>query len=133
MKLPPLYFRIRDNGALVFRVDAENRQGRLELEPLAMANVRNGEIRAQGGRDISAEEHAEIETWIEMRQAALADRDAKTAEQTVEALNAAAHWVQSRASDDEISAHAEALLLAMHDLRSQIVRRQADALADRER
>ena len=128
MKLPELYFRIRDNGALVFRVDAENRQGRLDLEPLAMANVRSGEIRTQGGRDITSAERREIEDWITARQAELADRDAKIAPATVEAINAAAHWVQTKASADDIDFYANALLMAMHDLRSQIVRRQADAL-----
>lgn len=128
MKLPELYFRIRENGALVFRVDTENRQGRLDLEPLAMANVRNGEIRPQGGRDISSAERGEIEAWITARQTELADRDAEIARATVEAINAAAHWVQTKASAEDVDAHASALLMAMHDLRSQIVRRQADAL-----
>lgn len=128
MKLPQLYFRIRDNGALVFRVDAENRHGRLDLDPLAMANVRSGEIRPQGGRSISAAERAEIEAWITARQTELAMRDGKLADATIEAINAAAHWVQTKASANEIEMHGEPLLMAMHDLRSQIVRRQADAL-----
>ncbi|MEL7107133.1 MAG: hypothetical protein AAGM21_14515 [Pseudomonadota bacterium] len=128
MKLPKLYYRIRDNGALVFRVDAENRQGRLDLDPLAMANVRNGEVRPQGGRNITAAERRDIEAWIAARQSELADRDAKIAPATVEAINAAAHWVQTKASAADIDAHANAMLMAMHDLRSQIVRRQADAL-----
>lgn len=128
MKLPELYFRIRDNGALVFRVDAENRQGRLDLDPLAMANVRNGEIRPQGGREITPAERSEIEAWIAARQTELVGRDAKVAPNTVEAINAAAHWVQTKASAGDIDTHGNALLMAMHDLRSQIVRRQADAL-----
>lgn len=128
MTLPPLYFRIRENGAMVFRVDAENRNGRLELEPLAFANVRNGDIRVQGGREITDAERAEIEGWVAARQDLLAGRDSEIAANTVEAINAAAHWVQTKASDEEIDAAAEAMLLAMHDLRSQIVRRQADAL-----
>ena len=40
--LPEYYFRIRENGALVFRVDAENRQRRIDMEPLAVLNIRNG-------------------------------------------------------------------------------------------
>lgn len=128
MTLPSLYFRLRENGAAVFRVDTENRQGRLELEPLAIANVRNGEIRAQGGREITKAERAEIEGWIVARQTVLAAREAGLAEDTIEAINTAAHWVQGRASDADIAAHGDSILLALHDLRSQIVRRQADAV-----
>ena len=31
-ELPEYYFRIRDNGAVVFRVDTENRQRRIDME-----------------------------------------------------------------------------------------------------
>ena len=37
--LPDYYFRIRDNGATVFRVDTENRQRRMELEEIAVVNL----------------------------------------------------------------------------------------------
>jgi hypothetical protein len=30
--LPEYYFRVRENGAVVFRVDTENRQRRIEME-----------------------------------------------------------------------------------------------------
>ena len=32
--LPDYYFRIRENGAAVFRVDAENRQRRIEMDQI---------------------------------------------------------------------------------------------------
>ena len=32
MTLPELYFRVRENGAVVFRVDTENRQRRIDME-----------------------------------------------------------------------------------------------------
>lgn len=129
MKLPPLYFRHRENGAAVFRVDAENRRGRLDLEPLAFANVRSGEIRVQGDRTLSEGERAEIEAWIEQQQAETAEREAAAADRAIEALGAAAHWAQTRASDAEIEARSAELLLAIHDLRSVLVRRQSDAVA----
>ena len=128
MKLPALYFRLRENGAAVFRVDAENRHGRLDLEPLAIANVRNGDIRVQGDRELTDAERDEIESWISQRQAVLAKRDTEVVDQALEAMNGAAHWIQGKASNEEVEANASALLLAIHDLRSQIVRRQADAL-----
>lgn len=130
MKLPGLFFRIRENGAAVFRVDAENRQGRLDLEPLAFANVRTGEIRPQGGREVTEAERGQIEAWITARQTTLAQREADDIAGAIEAINLAAHWAQTKASDAEIDAVAADLLLALHDLRSTIVRRQAEALGE---
>ena len=130
MKLPDLYFRLRENGAQVFRVDAENRQGRLDLDPLAFANVRNGEIRVQGSRELGETERAEIETWIAARQALLASRESEEIVRCIEAINHAAHWAQTEASDAEIEAVAGDLLLTMHDLRAVLVRRQAEAKGD---
>ena len=51
--LPDYYFRIRENGAQVFRMDIENRQQRIEMDPIAFVNIRNGEIRPQGDRVLS--------------------------------------------------------------------------------
>ncbi len=127
MKLPELYFRIRENGAAVFRVDAENRQGRLNLDPLAFANVRSGEIRVQGSRALSEAERAAIKAWIAGRRETLRARDKAGTAAAVEAINAAAHWAQTKASDAEIEEVAADLLMAMHDLRTVLVRRQAEA------
>ena len=46
--LPDYYFRIRENGAAVFRVDTENRQRRIEFEEIAAVNVKNGNIKPHG-------------------------------------------------------------------------------------
>ena len=51
--LPEYYFRIRDNGAAVFRVDSENRQRRIEMEQIASVNVRNGDMKPHGDRKLS--------------------------------------------------------------------------------
>ena len=51
--LPEYYFRVRENGAAVFRVDAENRQRRIEMDQIAVVNIRNGEIKPQGDRVLS--------------------------------------------------------------------------------
>ena len=48
--LPDYYFRVRDNGAAVFRLDSENRQRRIEMDQIAILNVRNGEIKPHGKR-----------------------------------------------------------------------------------
>ena len=44
-QLPDFYFRVRENGALVFRVDTENRQRRIEMDEIAAVNIRNSEIK----------------------------------------------------------------------------------------
>lgn len=126
--LPELYFRVRENGAAVFRLDSENRNRRLELEQIALANIRNDQIRTQGDRRLTAEEEEAIRAWMAARRDELAARELEEMRRAVERLNEVAQWAQSRASDDEIEAVADALLLAMHDLRGVLVRRKAARL-----
>lgn len=127
--LPDYYFRIRDNGATVFRVDTENRQRRIEMDPIATVNVDNGKVKPQGDRTLSAEDLAAIERWLVERRQVLAERDIDDILRTVDHLNLTAHWAQARANDDELERVTDALLLAMHDLRSVLVRRKAERLA----
>jgi len=124
--LPDYYFRIRENGAQVFRMGTDARNQRIEMEPIAAVNTRNGEIRAQGDRDLSERDRAAIGDWLAARQDELARREARMPEATVEQLNLAAHWVQSRATDEDLAAATDALLLAMHDLRTVLVRKMAE-------
>ena len=63
-ELPDYYFRVRDNGAFVYRVDTENRQRRIEMDQIAVVNIRNGEIKPHGGRTLSEQDLDEIKTWI---------------------------------------------------------------------
>jgi len=126
--LPDYYFRIRENGAQVFRIGIDARSQRIEMEPIAVVNARNGEIKPQGGRDLTGADRAAVENWLAARQAELSRRESATGAATVEALNLAAHWAQSRATDAELDAATDHLLLAMHDLRSVLVRKKADRL-----
>ena len=126
--LPNYYFRIRENGALVFRVDTENRQRRIEMDPIAVVNIRNGEIKPQGDRVLSEDDIAVIRDWMEDRAEVLADRTVDDILRAVDHLNLTTQWAQSRATDDELETITDALLLAMHDLRSVLVRRKADRL-----
>lgn len=128
LKLPDLYYRVRDNGAAVFRLDTENRNRRIEMEQIAVVNVRNGEIKPHGDRTLTETDRAAIRTWLSDRQALTTRREVDDILRTVDHLNQTAHWAQTRASDDQIDAVANALLLAMHDLRSVLVRRQGDRL-----
>ena len=125
-ELPEFYFRVKDNGALVFRVDTENRQRRIELDQIATVNVQNGNIRPQGDRELSDEERRVIEEWRDARRAALAARDLDDIHRAVDHLNLTAHWAQARASDAELDEVTDTLLLAMHDLRSVLVRKKAE-------
>jgi hypothetical protein len=128
--LPEYYFRVRENGAAVFRVDTENRQQRIEMEQIAVLNIRNGEIRPQGDRTLSEADMGAISDWMAARQRVLADRDIDDIRRAIDHLNLTAHWAQTRATDDQLEAVTDALLLAMHDLRAVLVRKKADRLPD---
>ena len=120
-----LYFRIKDNGATVYRVDDQNPQRRLELNPIADAIVHNGRIKPRQGADLTAAETYEIETWLKSRAAALEARAAAEAEETIETLNQTANWFAAKPGP-EANPLADRLLMAMHDLRTAIVRYKSE-------
>lgn len=117
-----LYFRIKDNGATVFRVENEARQRRMDFQPIAEANTRNGDIKPRKDAGITDDEREAIEAWIETRRAALLIREGTDAQQTLERINAAAAWFSSKPDQATAEAVADEMLLALHDLRSAIVR-----------
>lgn len=126
-----LYFRIKDNGATVFRINDETRQRRLDLQPVAEANVRNGDIKLRKGVTLLDDERAEINAWLETRRAVLKTREIEQAQRTIEHLNAAANWISGKPDVDAADAMSDDLLMAMHDLRAAIVRFKSKQL-DRE-
>ena len=126
--LPPYYFRVRENGAFVFRVDTENRQRRIEMDQIAAVNIRNGEIKPHGDRQLTDEDVAAIRDWMAERVRVLAERDIDDILRAVDYMNTTTHWVQSRATDEQLEVVTDSLLLAMHDLRSVLVRKKADRL-----
>lgn len=127
-QLPDYYFRVRENGALVFRVDTENRQRRIEMDQIAAINIRNGEIKPQGDRTLNERDLEVIHEWMTERTALLAERDIDDIHRAVDYLNLTTQWAQSKASDEQLESVTDALLLAMHDLRSVLVRKKADRL-----
>lgn len=126
--LPDYFFRIRDNGAVVFKVDTENRQRRIEMEEIASINVKNGNIKPHGERKLTPAEVKLITVWIAERQAILASRDIDDILRAVDHLNMTTQWAQTRAADDQLEAVTDHLLLSMHDLRTVLVRKKAERL-----
>ena len=127
-ELPDYYFRVRENGAFVSRVDTENRQRRIEMDQIAVVNIRNGEIKPHGDRALSDGDLETIHDWMENRMALLAERDIDDILRAVDYLNLTTHWAQSRATDEQLENVTDTLLLAMHDLRTVLVRKKADRL-----
>ncbi len=126
--LPDYYFRIRENGAVVFRVDTENRQRRIDMEEIATVNVRNGNIKPHGDRNLTMADAAAIRDWMAARVEQLARRDIDDIFRAVDHMNLTTQWVQSKATDAQLEEVTDTLLLAMHDLRSVLVRRKAERL-----
>jgi hypothetical protein len=123
-----LYFRTRDNGATVFRVDTENRQRRLEMDQIAVANTNNGQIKPHGSEPPTPEEMKAIQDWMDARVKTLAARDIDDILRAVDHLKLTAHWAQTKASDEDLEAFTDQLLMAMHDLRMVLVRKKSDRL-----
>lgn len=126
--LPEYYFRVRENGALVFRIDTENRQRRIEMDQIAVVNVKNGEVKPHGGRALSAADTQVIKDWMEERRAVLEERNIDDILRAVDHLNLTTQWAQSKATDEQLEAVTDSLLLAMHDLRTVLVRKKADRI-----
>ncbi|MBO9435534.1 hypothetical protein J7394_15045 [Ruegeria sp. R13_0] len=127
-ELPEYYFRVRENGAVVFRIDTENRQQRIEMDQIAVINIRNGEVKPHGQRSLTEADKAEIARWMDARKALLAQRDIDDIHRAVDYLNLTTQWAQSKASEEQLEEVTDRLLMAMHDLRSVLVRKKADRL-----
>ena len=130
--LPDYFFRTRDGGASVFRVDSNNRHRRIEMEQIASINMRTGEVRPNGDRELFAEDLQAIDAWMADRKETLEWREMDDILRTVDQINATAHWAQSSATDAQLESVTDTLLMAMHDLRSVLVRKKAAALADKD-
>lgn len=126
-----LFFRSRENGAAVFRLDVENRQRRLDMQQIATVNLRNGEVKVANNQEIAEHERSEIDAWMDARRTRITARENDQVERLIDTINETAHWAQGRATDDQIEAASDALLMAMHDLRNVIARRKSAILRDK--
>ena len=69
LELPDYYFRTRENGAQVFRVSTDNPQQRIEMNPIAAINIRNGEIRPHADHLLTGEDNQAM-TWSTLKRPA---------------------------------------------------------------
>lgn len=127
--LPDLYFRIRENGAAVFRLDTETRDRRIEMQQVAVININRADFKAHGETVLTASEEEAISSWITARLAVLATRSMDDIHRAIDHLNLTAQWAQAKATDAQLDAVTDDLLIAMHDLRTVLVRKKADRLS----
>ena len=127
-ELPTYYFRVRENGAAVFKIDTENRQRRIDMDQIAVVNIRNGEVKPQGERVLDDDDMAAIRDWMAERRTLLEARDMDDILRAIDHMNLTTQWAQSKASDAQLEAVTDRLLLAMHDLRTVLVRKKSDRL-----
>ena len=128
--LPEFYFRLRDSGASVFRMDSDARNGRIDMTQIATVNLKSGDFKATGDKVLSEADQDAIQTWIADRMESQPWRRLDKVMQTIEEINQTAHWVQTEASDKDLEGVTDALFLAMHDLRQVLVRKTADRMSD---
>ena len=62
------------------------------------------------------------------RVAQLAARDIDDILRAVDYLNTTTHWAQTKATEEQLEVISDKLLLAMHDLRTVLVRKKADRM-----
>lgn len=124
LNLPDLYFRRKGNGAAVYRI-ATGEHARLDMQQIAVLK-QNGEVKPTGKQEPTEAELTEITAWHDARKAEQQTRDAARIDQLVGDMNSVAQWVQANADDEQITQSAQPILMAMHDLRSTLVRRLSD-------
>lgn len=126
--LPEYFFRTRDKGATVFKVDTSNRHRRIEMDQIATVILRTGDIKPQGGYELTDADRQAIQNWVADRSETLDWRRIDDIARAVDHLNQTAHWAQTEATDEQLDHVTEGLLMAMHDLRSVLVRKKSERL-----
>ena len=129
--LPRYFFRIRENGATLFKMPEQNRQNRLEMHQVAVINIRNETVKPQGDTVLTDEETKLIADWMQERKTVLEEREIDDILRTVDNLNLTAQWAQSKASDADLERVTDQLLLSMHDLRTILSRKKAERIMNK--
>ena len=126
LNLPELFFRTRENGAVVFRVDTQTRNRRMEMTKIAVVNIRNGEVRPNNNQELTEAETEAIQNWMDGRKQVLAQRHIDDIYRAIDHMNNLTQWAQSKATDAELEAVTSSLLLTMHDLRTVLIRKGSE-------
>lgn len=129
--LPRYFFRIRENGATLFKMPEQNRQNRLEMHQIAVINIRNETVKPQGDTVLTDEETKLITDWMQERKTVLEEREIDDILRTVDHINLTAQWAQSKASDADLERVTDQLLLSMHDLRTILSRKKAERIMNK--
>jgi len=129
--LPRYFFRIRENGATLFKTPEQNRQNRPEMHQIAVINIRNETVKPQGDTVLTDEETKLITDWMQERKTVLEEREIDDILRTVDHLNLTAQWAQSKASDADLERVTDQLLLSMHDLRTILSRKKAERIMNK--
>ena len=129
--LPRYFFRIRENGATLFKTPEQNRQNRLEMHQIAVINIRNETVKPQGDTVLTDEETKLIADWMQERKTVLEEREIDDILRTVDHLNLTAQLAQSKASDADLERVTDQLLLSMHDLRTILSRKKAERIMNK--
>jgi hypothetical protein len=124
--LPKYFFRIRENGAVLFKTPGENRQNRAEMHQIAAINMRSETIKSQGDTPLTDEETKLIKDWMHKRKTVLEEREIDDILRTIDHLNLTAQWAQLKASDVDLERDTDQLLLSMHDLRTILSRKKTE-------
>ncbi|MEM6662651.1 MAG: hypothetical protein AAF666_10800 [Pseudomonadota bacterium] len=117
-----LYYRHREKGVTVFRMEVANRQRRIELNQIASI-LADGEVIPHKRRAPTEAELAEISTWWTNWQTRAADGALTQTETFIAELNQFTDWVARRADAGEIDVQSDNLLTALLDLRQVVVRK----------
>lgn len=123
LERPILYFRRKDNGTVIYRVET-GEHSRLDFQQIAILK-QNGEVKPLGKQQPTDDELVEIGEWHATRKAGQKARDAERVDRLVGDMNAVAQWVQANANDKQIAENAQPILMAIHDLRTTLARRMA--------
>lgn len=123
-----LFFRLRDNAALVYRICTDTPSKRVEMEQIAVVHLNSGRIKPHGEHVLSDAETAEIEAWRSERLTLAAARARDDASRLIDQINHTTHWFQSTASDEDVDALFDDLIWSMHDLRQILIRKKSEKL-----
>ena len=125
-----LYYRLREKGALVFRMEVANRQRRIELNRIATISA-DGEVTPHRQRPASDQEMAQAAAWWRDWCARRDEGRLAETERFMAQLNGFTDWMAREAADGEVAELSDPLLMALLDLRQVVVRRLSDVEADR--